>query len=57
MTTIQVSLNVYAETPTDLTRAVECMGRAATGLALDNIDAVLMVGTKWMDDDDEEGDE
>ena len=53
MTTIQVTLSVYAETPDALTRAVECMGRAATGLALDDLDAVLMVETQWMDDDDE----
>ena len=56
MKTIQVTLSVYAETADALTRAMECMSRAATGLALDDLDAVLMVGTEYMGEDgDEEG--
>lgn len=52
MNTIQVSLSVFAETPDALTRAMECIGRAATGLALEDIDAEISVGSIGDGDDD-----
>lgn len=57
MNTIQVTLSVYAETPEALARAVESMTRAATGLALEDIDVAMTLETEWTatEDDDEEG--
>lgn len=48
---IRASLSVTSEDPETIARAVESMTRTATGLALDGVDTIVIVGPEDEDED------